>query len=242
MRLKIEPNRLLDMLNVGLIGGKLDDVVAEFTPKAVMFRDKSMGVLIVHAVYTRDFFPSDGYQVEAEEKVVCTKYMVESLQQRYKKDEMIEFYTEGNKVYIKGKDDLFEAPLHEPTKEPFTKMKLTDIGFVPTAEMAEPAVLFKIDPKEIVLKSAEKYVIDCSGKDVSLKIEYADMSKHTAKLHPSQFLKTGNLTVIFDGDFLATIAKLFKGDIWCGLNENLGIFSQREKTHAVTFVLATREM
>jgi len=242
MKIKIEPSRLREMIEVGLIGGKLDSAVALLSPNALSFQDLSIGQMGVYAVYAKDFFPKDSFEC-GDEKVSLTKYLQESLSKGFKGDEQVTLHTDNNHLFVTGARDKFEDLLSTVDIPQFPiLMKMTQYGFLPDTEKTKPKITAKFSIDDLSFISAEKYLFNCDGQNLEVRVEFTDTSAHTKTLKPTNVVGMEKMSAAFVGDFFSAMIRCLTGEVWLNLSEDYLIISKKEKTYSITFLLGSSEI
>lgn len=234
MKLKIEPDRLRQLLNTVLIENELDAIVGEFTEKGVLFRDMSLQVVAVHALYTPDYFLD--YESEKEE-IPLPRTILNHLGWGFK-DKKLTLYTEDSKLVIKGKKELYREPIIDMDRK---KFKITieerEHGWVPKGN---PPFLAIFSAEDLKLPKADRYAFKCENGELTVSID-DEIGLYTKDLTPKKVESSGDVEASFDGKHLPAILGILSGEIWCGLDEGALVLSQNAKNHAVTLLLTSLE-
>ena len=238
MRFKIEPSKLKDMLNTGLIGNQLSNVTAVITPNGLSFQDISLGMLGVYAIYAKDFFPPNGFENQ-NESVTLTKYLLDVLNKGFKNDEQIELYTEDNKLYVIGARDKYEdiIPSTESNEFP-VKMKSETYGILPAKAELDKSIVAKFAMDELQFIDADRYQFVSDGKNLSVRVEFTDTSAYTKTLKPLVVASMPALTATFSGELYKSIIKPLTGEVWIVLNSDSIAIAKKEKAFSITMMLA----
>jgi len=238
MKLKIEPSKLKEMLTTGLISNQLSNTTAIITPTAISFQDLSLSTMGVYAVYTKDYFPKDGFENQ-NEQITFTKYLLDALVKGFKNDEQIEMYTEGNKLFVVGARDKFEDIIPEVAKSDFpVKMKSESYGIIPEKINTEKTILAKFSVDELHPITADRYQFISDGKNLSLRTEFTDTSAYTKTLKPLLTVNMPQMIATFQGEYYDAIVKSLTGEVWIALEPDSITVMKREKTYSITLMLA----
>lgn len=245
MDIEIEPARFQKMLANVLLhkqGAALDANIASFTTKGVVFKDISLGVVIINAVYSKDYFFKYGF--ETSEKVPFSKTLLEEMKHGFR-DEKMRAFTEGDKIVIQGKIDRYEENLPDikPVEVEAEYRIDRKVGIVPK----NPKVLAQIQTDADIIKSvarSEAVTFKCDSNKIIAFVE--GVGVFSKEIVPSD--KTDELTefdMAFSAKLLGDMAAQFSDKIWLTftLNEegNTGVtFSQRGKDFLLSYSLSSR--
>lgn len=250
MEITIEPSKFQGLMGNVLLqhqGIALDANVAQFTSKGVSFKDISLEVLIINAVFAKGFFLN--YSADDEE-VPFSKSLLEQLKYGFGNDEKVRVFTHEGKIHIEGKTDRYEEDLIDVEPVPPPTEFITDkiLGIVPADFPANTQILIKPDALSGLPKSEALHFV-CDGKKLDVIVE--DVGKFTREIVPVKVKTTktekggnkkiiGELDMIFDAKLFGDVLSQFSGQVWLTFGKDGIVFSQREKNHMLTYCLTSR--
>ena len=250
MEIAIEPSKFQRLMGNVLLqhqGVALDAHVAQFTNKGVSFKDISLEVLIINAVFAKGFFLN--YSADDEE-VPLSKSLLEQLKYGFGNDEKIRVFTHEGKIHIEGKTDRYEEDLMDVEAVPPPTEFITDkiLGIIPKKFPPNTQILIKPDSLSGLPKSEALHFV-CDGKKLDVIVE--DVGKFTKEIVPVKIRTTktekggnkkiiGELDMIFDAKLFGDVLSQFSGQVWLTFGPDGVIFSQREKNHMLTYCLTSR--
>ena len=236
MKVRIDPSHFRRMMeNVLIHRGdvELDTNVGVFTPTRVEFRDISLEVMSVAAVYDREFFVE--YDA-SDEQVPFSKSLLEQMKGGFGAGKFMSVYTEDGKIHLEGETERYEEPLIEiaPVDFPIQFREDDILGLVP--ENLNAIVQFSAEAEVLAnLPKAEEYLFQCDGEQLEVVVE--DVGRYTKKFVPIVERSMGELEVKFNSKYYGKVADQFKGEVWLSLNEDAAVFSQKKGACMLTFML-----
>jgi len=239
MRVKIEPNRFRGMLENVLLhhgGTELDANVGVFTDKGVSFKDISLEVVSIVAIYDKKYFMECDTE---EENVAFSKSLLQQMTNSFKNDEGIAVFTEGEKIHLEGKKERYEESLTviEQEELPWDIVNDVKLGAVPKNLNAEIQVL--IDPGLIKnLPKAGDYLFRSDGDILELIIE-DEIGKYTKEITPSKKGILEEFEVTFESSYFDKVLSQFTGEVWLSMNEAAAVFSQKTKDFMLTYAIGS---
>lgn len=247
MQIQIEPVRLREILSTALIAkGKplLESVVAEFTPSHVSFKDVSLQEIAVYAVYLKKHFSR--FEAETED-VPVSKFLLERLGWGFKKDEQIDFSSDGDFVVLTGKseEEIYRERVPDLEKREFPiPMQSTPRGIIrkdsiPVEEKLMAMVQLPVSA--LSFPTADKYLFTSDGKSLRLTIE-DEIGEYSKALKPSKVAKLSEFSIFFDAELWGYIVGNMSGEVWLGIHPDMAILSQRTEDSAITYMLSSREI
>jgi len=250
MEIAIEPSKFQRLMGNVLLqhqGVALDTNIAQFTSKGVSFKDISLEVLIINAVFAKGFFLN--YSANDEE-VPFSKSLLEQLKYGFGNDEKVKVFTHEGKIHIEGKTDRYEEDLMdvEPVPPPMEFVTDKILGIIAKNFVANTQILIKPDALSGLPKSEALHFV-CDGKKLDVIVE--DVGKFTREIIPVKIGTTrtdkggnkkiiGELDMIFDAKLFGDVLSQFSGQVWLTFGKDGITFSQREKNHMLTYCLTSR--
>ncbi len=239
MKMKIEPNRFKRMLENVLLyhgGTELDANVGVFTDKGVSFKDISLEVVTVIAMYGKKYFME--YEI-AEDGVAFSKSLLAQMRDSFKTDESITVFTEGEKIHLAGKKERYEESLTiiEQVELPWEVVNDATLGVVP--KKLNPEIQVLIDPG--VLRNLPKtgdYLFRSDGEKLELIIE-DEVGKYTKEITLSKKEKLEEFEVRFESSYFNKVLSQFTGEVWLSMNEVAAVFSQKTKDFMLTYIVGS---
>lgn len=245
MKVDIDPRFFRQMLNNVLIyhgDVELDSNIGVFTPTQVEFKDVSLEILSIYAIYNEDFF-LDYYATE--ERVPLSQSLLEQMRRGFSKGKIMKVYTENDKIHLDCETEHYEETLIgvAPVDFPIPFREDDMLGLVPTNLNA--IVQLEVEAKELAnLPKAKEYLFRCDGRKLEVVVE--DVGRYTKKIVPNIERSMDELEVTFEASYFAKAANQFIGDgissneVWLSLNEDVAVFSQRNPSHTLTYMLGSQ--
>ena len=236
MKVRIDPRFFRQMLNNTLIfhgDVELDTAVGTFTPTRAEFKDVSLEVISVYAVYNRDFF-IDYYATD--EQVPLSKSLLDQMKRGFSAGNVMAVYTEDGKIHLDGETEHYEEPFTDAVPGDFPIEFIEDdmLGLVP--KNLNAIVQLHVDSEDLAnLPKAEEYLFQCDGEKLEVVVE--DVGKYTKKIMPNIEKAKGELEVKFNSVYFSKISHQFSGDVWLSLNEDAAVFSQKKDSYMLTYML-----
>ena len=236
MKVSIDPGHFRRMLeNVLIHRGdvELDTNVGTFTPNRAEFRDVSLEVVSVYAVYNREFFIE--YDASGEQ-VPLSKSLLEQMKRGFGAGEVMTVYTEDEKIHLEGETEHYEEPFTETVPGDFPIEFVEDdmLGLVPMNLNA--MVQIEADAEDLAnLPKAEEYLFRCDGKRLEVIVE--DVGKYTKKIVPNIENSMDEVEVKFNAAYYGKVSNQFNGKVWLSLNEDAAVFSQKKDDCMLTYML-----
>ena len=236
MKVSIDPNHFRRMLeNVLIHRGdvELDTNVGAFTPTQVEFKDVSLEVISIVAVYDRIFFVE--YDA-SDEQVPFSKSLLDQMKRGFGAGKMMTVYTENGEIHLEGETEHYEEPFTETVPGDFPIEFVEDdmLGLVPKSLNA--MVQIEADAETLAnLPKAEEYLFRCDGEKFEVIVE--DVGKYTKKIVPNIENSMDEVEVKFNAAYYAKVANQFSGEVWLSLNEDAAVFSQKKDDCMLTYML-----
>lgn len=247
LRITLEPERLRSLLSTILMvkGGKglISNIVGEVKPNGVVFKDASLNVIAVQAMYHSKYFLE--YKA-GEGELPLTKTLLEQLGKGFNKDEKVEFFIDEkeSRIWVKGKTETYNEPLTEGKLGdlPFTMANREGIGTLPeklTEDNKSAPLSFQalFDTEALALPDAEKYVFTANGKELKVQIEGIGVYTKTIPIKKEKLNK--DLTIAIDGSYYQTLVSNLKGEVWLSASEAGIVFTQKAKDFSLSYVLTS---
>lgn len=250
MKILIEPKRLVEMLEMSLMGTKLSNVVLSFSPKTVRVNDATLGGIGVVAVFKPSYFME--YE-EVTENVVVSQTLLKIIKDAKSfTDEKITVYTTDDeesgekKIMVEGVGDLVEEKCEDITTEqlPFEIASSKTKGII--LKGTNPTLCIKINKDQFSLPKlgeTKAYNILATKDEVKLRIkDEGTKMERKIKLIKKDTLE-GDLDRIFDGTFFDTMLGLLPDDVWISIYGTGGgvILSVKTDEYAVSYFLAPND-
>ncbi|MBU2613809.1 hypothetical protein KJ925_05155 [Patescibacteria group bacterium] len=238
MKIVVEPERFKKFLGAGLMsktGTLIDTITAKFNEGGVLIKDAGLQIAAVYGVFSKEYFLE--YKSE-EENVPLTATLLEQLNKGFK-SEKISVVTEDGNIKIKGGQEKYEEPLLNAEEGKFpVEMKSEEIGLVPV-NLKKPNAVVLLEKGSLDLQTAEQYLFESNGKDITVTIE--GVGKYTKSIKPRKSTAFDELRVKLDGEYFSHIANNLSEDVWVSIMENAIVFSEKTKDYQLTYLLATIE-
>jgi len=236
MKISVDPSHFRRMLeNILIHRGdvELDTNVGTFTPTRVEFRDVSLEVMSIAAVYDRSFFIE--YNA-LDELVPLSKSLLDQMKRGFGAGKVMSVYTEDEKIHLEGETEHYEESLIEiaPIDFPIQFMEDDMLGLVP--ERLNAIVQLSASSEAITnLPKADEYLFKSDGEKLEVIVE--DVGKYTKRFVPIIERSMGELEVKFNAAYFAKVSNQFSGEIWLSLNEDAAVFSQMKDGCMLTYML-----
>ncbi|MBA7676575.1 hypothetical protein ES703_84817 [subsurface metagenome] len=212
---------------------ELDTNVGAFTPTRVEFRDISLEVMSIAAVYDKGFF----FEYDAsDEQVPFSKSLLDQMKRNFGGGKLMYVYTEDGKIHLEGETEHYEEAFTETVPGDFPIEFVEDIilGLVPKSLNA--MVQIEANAETLAnLPKAEEYLFRCDGERLEVIVE--DVGKYTKKIVPIIENSMDEVEVKFNSAYYAKVANQFSGEVWLSLNEDAAIFSQKKDDCMLTYML-----
>lgn len=236
MKVSIDPNHFRRMLeNVLIHRGdvELDTNVGAFTPTQVEFKDISLEVMSIIAVYDRSFFVE--YDA-SDEQVPFSKSLLDQMKRGFGAGKFMSVYTEDEKIHLEGETEHYEESLIEIAAVDFPIEFIEDalLGLIPKSLNA----IVQLSAESEVLANlpkSEEYLFRCDGEKLEVVVE--DVGRYTKKFTPIIEKSMGELEVKFNAAYYTKVSSQFSGEVWLSLNEDAAVFSQKKDDHMLTYML-----
>jgi len=236
MKFSIDPRFFRQMLdNVLIFHGdvELDTVVGTFTPTHAEFRDVSLEVLSVYAVYNRDFFID--YDA-SDEQIPLSKSLLDQMKRGFSVGNLMSVYTKDEKIHLDGDIEHYEEPFTDAVPGEFPIEFIEDgmLGLVPKTLNA--IVQIEADVGALAnLPKSEEYLFRCDGEKLEVIVE--DVGRYTKRFVPIIERAMDELEVKFNSAYFTKVANQFSGQVWLSLNEGAAVFSQKKDGCMLTYML-----
>ena len=212
---------------------ELDTAVGTFTPTRAEFKDVSLEVISVYAVYNRDFF-IDYYA--SDEQVPLSKSLLDQMKRGFSIGKVMSVYTQDGKIHLDGDTEHYEEPFTEivPGDFPIEFTEDGMLGLVP--KNLNAIVQLEADVEALAnLPKAEEFLFRCDGERLEVVVE--DVGRYTKRFIPIIERSMGELEVKFNSAYYAKIVNQFSGEVWLSLNEDAAVFSQKKDSYMLTYML-----
>ena len=113
MKITVEPSkfrRLLENILIHRGDVELDTNVGTFTSTRVEFRDVSLEVMSIAAIYENHFFVA--YDA-SDEQVPFSKSLLEQMKGGFGTSKVMTVYTKDEKIHLEGETEHYEEPFTE---------------------------------------------------------------------------------------------------------------------------------
>ncbi|MBU1037412.1 hypothetical protein KKF32_05345 [Patescibacteria group bacterium] len=236
MKITVDPSYFRRMLNNVLIfhgDVELDTNVGNFTPSRVEFRDVSLEIMSIYAVYNREFF-IDYYATG--EQIPLSKSILEQMKRGFGTGKFMSVYTADEKIHLEGETEHYEENLIEvaPADFPIEFIEDDILGLVP--KNLNATVQIETDAEALTnLPKAEEYLFRCDGTKLEVIVE--DVGKYTKTIVPNIERSMGELEVKFNAAYYGKVSSQFSGEVWISLNEDAAVFSQKKDSCMLTYML-----
>jgi hypothetical protein len=236
MKIKVDPSQFRRMMeNVLIYHGdvELDTNVGNFTPTRAEFRDVSLEVVSVYAIYNKEFFV-DYYATG--EQVPLSQSLLEQMKRGFSSGKLMSVYTENDKIHLEGETEHYEELLTKavPSEFPIPFTEDDILGLVP--KNLNALVQLSAEAETLSnLPKAEEYVFRCDGE--KLEVVVVDVGKYTKKIVPIIEKSMGELEVKFNAAYYVKVSSQFGGEVFLSLNEDAAVFSQKRDSCLLTYML-----
>jgi hypothetical protein len=236
MKIVVEPSKFRRLLeNVLIYHGdvELDTNVGTFTPTRAEFRDVSLEVVSVYAVYNREFFID--YDASGEQ-IPLSKSLLDQMKTGFSSEKLMSVYTEKDKIHLEGETEHYEELLTKavPSEFPISFTEDDILGLVP--KNLNAIVQLSAEAETLAsLPRAEEYLFRCDGKKLEVVVE--DVGKYTKKIVPIIEKSMGELEVKFNAAYYVKVSSQFGGEVFLSLNKDAAVFSQKKDDCMLTYML-----
>lgn len=236
MKIKVDPSQFRRMMeNILIYHGsvELDSNVGFFAPTQVAFKDVSLEILSVYAVFNREFFLN--YYAE-EEQIPLSQSLLEQMKRGFGSGKTMTVYTENGKIHLEGETEHYEESLIDAVPADFPIVFVEDDTLGPVPENLKAKAQLEVKAETLAnLPKAEEYVFRCDGKRLEVVVE--DIGKYTKMIVPIIERSMDELEVRLNGTYFEKISNQFTGEVWLSLNENVAVFSQKRDGCLLTYML-----
>ena len=241
MEFVCEPNRFQRILNVALIGGKIESCASYFRPDGLYVEDKSQQTIGVKAFFPVKYFIN--YKVDGdEEKLQLSKTMLEPFGWGEAFEEAkLKVHIKDGKLYYEaidkqGKtDEFWKNDLEEVKENKFNfQIPSSEKGFIPSGKPELAQVFLRASQLKIHTADRYKFI----GDDGKMEVEVQNPGVYKRALQLTKAVKLSKLELAVPGDDLETIVGLYTGDVWLTLYAGGVVFSQKTEEGAISYLLS----
>lgn len=251
MKVLIEPKKLVEMLEMSLMGPKLSNVILSANQKGIRVNDATLGGLGVVALFKPEYFME--FECEEPEEVVVSQTLLKIIKDaKAFTDEKVTVFTITDeesgekKIIIKGTGDEVEEKCEDITTEPVPfEIRSNKIKGI-ILKGIKPSLCMKINKNQFSLPKigeTKSYNL-VSDKDVIIVKIKDEGTKMERKIKPIKLdAMDEELNTTVDGTFFDNILGLLSDEVWISIYGSGGgiCVSTKVDDHACSYFLAPND-
>jgi len=231
--LRINPNKLVNMLNQVSIGGLIDPVKLTFGENNVQISQldatRTLGIIAKIAKTQFGNYQSIG-------SVLINSEITKRLEKFFKSDETIDLTLSPQMLRASGSMETFEADLpSEEISELQTETINAEVGIL----LAKPEIraAFYIDPNEIKTDYGERSKFVFSEKGLVMKI-HENVFRYDRRIRALKHDVRDSGEVLLDTKILDKVRTLCKGPMWIVFSEGPVEICYKEVGFQATYIIS----
>jgi len=239
MKIKIEPEKFIELMNAGMLHNKgnplVDPLTISCTSDGMLIKDNYALIIGVYIKIQKEFFKA--YEVGEDELVTIPSVLVKTM--GWKSgfgDKEVEIYTgTDNKIHVDGKTTRYakEIEVANPQDFPF-EMVETDYGFIPKTIKVESSADIKAE--DLVIPSAKDYRFKSDGKTLTVEMESNGNLSHDFQ---AKIIDNKPIELLVNGEYYNAIIGNLKGNIRFILHKDMIILIEKNEEYTKVFIVGT---
>lgn len=238
MKIRVETERLRQLLEIAMIDKKLSDTIFRVTADGLSINESVKGI-VVYANFNKSYFTE--YTITQDENIMISQSIAKIFKGKAFKGHHVDITTTDSEIIIASGNDSYKEDLTiideaRAAKKPI-EFKSEVYGVVP-AKNFDPIYLAKVKTEELSLPEYETYTITKNNAN-ALVLSAKNVGEFQRVVTPIEIsLATKDFTGVYDGSYFQDMIKQFLGTAYFGI-DHMGPLFLTEKTpeYAVFYLL-----
>lgn len=246
IKFTVKTKKFADFLGAAMLvdgNPSIENILVEFTPTMMLFRDMTLDIVGVYMVASPSFFSQ--YDVPAPVKVPLTYSLYKQLANQFK-SEIISCEISDTQIAVFGNNEDYKEDIINLVKGDFiTEIVDSDIGFIPKNAMDRQSAIVKIAISDLrgLPKISDEDGYPFIVADGKVRTEFKDFGVYGRDLVLKESKKLEPISVKLNPSYVNRLVKNIdeKGDIWFLIGEKAVVFTYKSNDFAVMYMLVTQE-